>query len=628
MQQTILDYRSYQPTDSTPRRRALVMALLGASVVFWIALFGPNYPYFLVLGPWGWQALVGLIAVVAGLLVIPSIRRTLLRCGDTIRTLAAARPVLFSVAAAVISGAYLLLTAWRQHRDFTPYLHDEFSYLIQAQQLAHGRLWMPAHSLAPFFDSFQLIVQPVYASAYFPGTALLYVPGIWLHLPPWVTSLVIAAVVAGLLCYIVIKMIDGVAGVVAVILLLSCQMFRELSLMVMAQTPMLMYGLLAVVVWLRWRDCLRKRWLVVMGFFLGMAAITRPVDTLCFAVPLGLAIICGPLLAQRAQRSKERKEEKNESFLRSLLLCALCAKEISVLLVGIVPPLLLQLIFNFGVTGRLLETPFRFYADRDHPDTSFGFHTFNPQTKPVSDLPQKLALYREYQPLIAQHQLANVPADFWWRRLPLALNQGSTTPFPLMAVLLPLALAGLTIPRAAMLAVLPLFLGFYAFYVFFLPHYVIVLLPSIILGILLGVGAIADAWPRAGATLSLGLYLFIAVVAIAALPEFDATVHDEMFDAPLIWQVDHQLATAVHAPAIVLFEYDPKRNVHEEPVYNADVAWPDDAPIIRANDRGAQNIQLFSYYANRQPQRRVYMFNEQNGLLLDMGNVKNLGSNR
>ena len=642
MQQTILDYRSDQPTDSRPRCRALVVGLLVASVIFWIALFGPNYRYFLVLGPWYWRTLIEFNRSLA---LIPRVtfnvlaimilaggyflfRRVLLPSVRPIQLITRAHPAKFSLAAAMFAGGYLLLTATDQHREFLPYLHDEFSYLIQAQQLARGRLWMPGHPLAPFFDSFQLIVHPVYASAYFPGTALLYVPGIWLHLPPWITSLVIAAVVAGLLAYIVTKMIDGVAGVVAVILLLSCQMFRELSLMVMAQTPLLMYGLLAVVFWLQWRDGGRKRSLVVMGFFLGMTATTRPVDGLCFAVPLGLAIIYGPLLAQRAQRGKERKEKKNESSLRSLRLCALCAKQTSLLLVGILPPLLLQLIFNLGVTGHVFETPFRFYADRDHPDTSFGFHTFNPQVKPVSDLPQKLALYREYQPLIVQHQPGNVPADLWWRRLPLALNQGSTTPFPLLVVLLPLALACLTIPRAVMLAVLPLFLGLYVSYVFFLPHYVIVVLPSIILGILLGVRAIAKAWPRAGPSLSLGLYLLIASVAIAALPEFDATVHDEMFDAPLIRQVNRQLLTTVHAPAIVLFQYDPKRNVNEEPVYNADVAWPDDAPIIRANDRGAENIRLFDYYAQRQPQRRVYLFNEQNGLLLDMGNVTNLGTHR
>jgi len=34
-------------------------------------------------------------------------------------------------------------------------------------------------AISPFFDTFYLFVNPVYASMYFPGTALLTVPSIW-----------------------------------------------------------------------------------------------------------------------------------------------------------------------------------------------------------------------------------------------------------------------------------------------------------------------------------------------------------------------------------------------------------------------------------------------------------------
>src|SRR6185295_8819865 len=49
----------------------------------------------------------------------------------------------------------------------------------------------------------------------------------------------------------------------------------------------------------------------------------------------------------------------------------------------------------------------------------------------------------------------------------------------------------------------------------------------------------------------------------------------------------------VQKPAVVLFRYDPTSELHTEPVYNTDVAWPDDAPIVRAHDLGSRNGRIF-----------------------------------
>src|SRR5262249_25662628 len=88
-----------------------------------------------------------------------------------------------------------------------------------------------------------------------------------------------------------------------------------------------------------------------------------------------------------------------------------------------------------------------------------------------------------------------------------------------------------------------------------------------------------------------------------------------------------EMPSHVQKPAIVLFHYAPGGKVHEEPVYNIDAAWPDDQAIIRAHDLGPlRNLELFQYYAARQPQRTVYLFDRMNATLTRLGNVVELAN--
>src|SRR5580698_5109446 len=53
-----------------------------------------------------------------------------------------------------------------------PIVTDEFSHLLLADTLLHGRVANPVHPFWPHFESIHVLMQPRYVSAYFPGQAV------------------------------------------------------------------------------------------------------------------------------------------------------------------------------------------------------------------------------------------------------------------------------------------------------------------------------------------------------------------------------------------------------------------------------------------------------------------------
>jgi hypothetical protein len=629
------------------RRSAIVLFLL--SVIAWPFLFIPYdseaigaFISFGNTGPWG-LLLFSLLVVVA--CANRSVAWSIEKCLTRLSRFSESRVAAVSVLVAAGCAAMLYFDALAGHRRLMPAMHDEFSYLIQARQLAAGHLWMPRHPLGDFFDSFQLLIDPVYASAYFPGTALLYVPGVWLHLPPFVTALCISGIVAGLIFYICVEMIGGIGGWLGVLLLVSNHTYRQLSVMSIGQMPLLLYALAAVVVWLRWRKSGSAVWAILVGAFLGLAAITRPVDALCYGIPIGLAVLFDSqkqIHHSESQRGAEGQTHRQFRFFFSSFRGLHCGPlrisavkpfwfrpGITVLLIvaGAFPFLCFQLVLDRGITGRWLTTPFDFYAQRDYPDTSYGFHPYRPDAKPVSVIQQKQALYQlVYKPQIEQHRWSKVFDDFYKRRGRQMLSQQTAVPYPLLVTLCPLCVLRLNRTRWVLLVTFPLLVVFYAAYVFFMPHYVMTFAPALILSMLMGAEAIAIAAGKYQRFVTLSLTLFIAGNAIAGLPNFTGADHD-IFSTDLLAAVNQQIATLPHRPAVVLFKFDPTRvngKLDEEPVYNADVAWPDDAVVIRAHDLGARNHEIFEYYAQRQPDRFFYRFDEASGRMVPLGYAKTL----
>lgn len=173
-----------------------------------------------------------------------------------------------------------------------PIVTDEFSHLLLADTLLHGRAANPTHPFWPHFESLHIIQQPHYVSNYFPGHAVMLAAARLLTGSPW------AGILAECLAFLLVLYwaLRGwmparwaMFGV-----LLAALRFAIASYWINAYHGGFLPALGGTLVFgafarLRRRATFSQS--AVLGLGLAILGMTRPFEGVLFAIPIAAALI-------------------------------------------------------------------------------------------------------------------------------------------------------------------------------------------------------------------------------------------------------------------------------------------------------------------------------------------------
>jgi hypothetical protein len=172
-----------------------------------------------------------------------------------------------------------------------PVIYDEFSYILQADTFAHGRLTNPTHKLWPFFESAYVLQHPTYASKYPPAQSLAMAAGQVLFGDPWFGVWLSCGVMAGALVWAMQGWLRPgwalLGGLLALPLAINSYWMNSYwGGAVSAAGGALVLGGYGRVV-----KRGQLRYALAMGIGIAILANTRPYEGLVFSIPMAIAFL-------------------------------------------------------------------------------------------------------------------------------------------------------------------------------------------------------------------------------------------------------------------------------------------------------------------------------------------------
>jgi hypothetical protein len=477
----------------------------------------------------------------------------------------------------------------------TPIVHDEASYLFQAQTFALGRLANPSPVIPVFFEQFHVLVAPTFASKYPPGMALLMVPGVWLGLPA-LGPVLLAGISAVFMYLLACRIANAWVAVLTWLLWLSASRPLDWSASYFSENATVALWLIGWWMLLKWSDKGRSRHLIAGAVCVGWMAITRPLTAVAYAIPMSVAVVS--VAFQRREWTQ---------FIQYVATV--------VAIVSFIVPI------NEAVGGKWYTMPWTVWAHEYAPSDRLGFG-ISPKL-PERQLPTDMSEFNSYfAPIYAHHTPDTLLATF--------LNRSRGVVEDMFggwrSLFLPFAAVGLIISRKYVLtAVLSalLLLGIYLGYA----HapwtlYYIEIQPTLAFLAASGIWRIitliepqapARHWETpsidaAVTTTSAFVALMLAAAGLYNLATVAQRTRDTKRHRMATQRLFAERAQALaESRAIVFIRYGPGHNAHRSLIANE----PDltRASVWFVYDRGDDNRRLL----NAAPDRLPYMYDERTG---------------
>jgi len=170
-----------------------------------------------------------------------------------------------------------------------PHVQDEINYLWQARVFASGRLALPSHPLAEFFHFRFLVDDGRWYSLFQPGWPALLALGARLE-QPWLVNPALAALLVALTWALGRETLGRAGAWRGALLLAASPAFWMQQGSMMAHGATAVWGVTGCWLWLRARrgaGPVLATW-AASGAALGLLFVTRALDGVVLAVPLGL----------------------------------------------------------------------------------------------------------------------------------------------------------------------------------------------------------------------------------------------------------------------------------------------------------------------------------------------------